>query len=43
LQGLAEPWDNKTPTERMRAQRDRYIKPRDEMNKPQWKKTHNPA
>lgn len=43
LQGIAEPWDNKTPAERMRAQRDRYVKPRDEMNKPQWKKTHNPA
>jgi hypothetical protein len=43
LQGLAENWDNRTPAERMRAQRDRYIRPRDEMNKPQWKKTHNPA
>lgn len=43
LQGIAEPWDNRTPAERMRAQRDRYVKPKEEMNKPQWKKTHNPA
>jgi len=43
LQGIAEPWDNKTPAERMRAQRDRYVRPKDEMSKPQWKKTHNPA
>ena len=24
VQGIAEPWDNKTPRERMAAQRDRY-------------------
>jgi hypothetical protein len=40
LNGLAEPWDNKTPQERMMAQRDRYVR-RDDSNKPAWKKTFN--
>jgi hypothetical protein len=38
LQGIAEPWDNRSPQQRMAAQRDRYIKP-DDSNKPAWKKT----
>lgn len=38
LQGIAEPWDNRTPQQRMLAQRDRYII-KDESNKPAWKKT----
>lgn len=39
LQGIAEPWDNRTSRERMLAHRDRYIKP-DDSNKPAWKKTY---
>jgi hypothetical protein len=41
LQGIAEPWDNKTPAERMRAQRDRYV----ERPQPQseLKRTYNPS
>lgn len=39
LNGLSEPWDNKTPAQRMAAQRDRYVK-RDDTNKPAWKKTY---
>jgi len=41
LQGIAEPWDNKTPRERMRAQRDRYVQkppPQSEL-----KRTYNPS
>jgi phage terminase large subunit-like protein len=38
LQGIAEPWDNKTPAQRMAAQRDRYVK-YDDSNKPAWKKS----
>lgn len=41
LQGIAEPWDNRTPQERMRAQRDRYIT-RDYSNKAEWKRTFDP-
>jgi len=40
LNSLAEPWDNRTPQERMMAQRDRYVR-RDDSNKPAWKKTFN--
>ena len=40
LQGIAETWDNKTPAQRMAAQRDRYIT-RDDSNKPSWKKTYS--
>jgi phage terminase large subunit-like protein len=40
LQGIAEPWDNRTPQQRMAAQRDRYVK-RDESNKPAWKKSYS--
>jgi phage terminase large subunit-like protein len=41
LNGLAEPWDNRSPQQRMRAQRDRYIQ-KDDSNKPAWKKAYNP-
>jgi hypothetical protein len=42
LQGIAEPWDNRTPAERMAAQRDRYVK-RDDSGKAPWKKAYDPA
>ena len=42
LQGLAEPWDNKTAAQRMAAQRGRYVS-RDDSAKPSWKKSYNPA
>ena len=42
LQGISEPWDGRTPRERMRAQRDRYVQ-RDESTKPSWKQTYNPS
>ena len=41
LNGLAEPWDSRTPQQRLRAQRDRYIM-KDYSNKPAWKKAYNP-
>lgn len=41
LNGLAEPWDNRSPQQRMRAQRDRYIS-KDNSRKPEWKRTYNP-
>jgi hypothetical protein len=41
LQGLAEPWDNRTPQDRMRAQRNRLRQP-DDSNKPAWKRSYNP-
>ena len=41
LQGIAEPWDNRTPQQRMLAQRDRYIT-KDNSNKAAWKKTYSP-
>ena len=43
LQGIAEPWDNRTSQQRMMAARDKYIKPRDESNKAAIKKTYNPG
>jgi hypothetical protein len=42
LQGIAEPWDNRSPQQRMLAQRHRYIT-RDESNLPSWKKSYNPG
>ena len=42
LNGFSEPWDNRTPQQRMAAQRDRYVQ-RDDSMKPQWKKTHSPG
>jgi phage terminase large subunit-like protein len=41
LNGLAEPWDNRSPQQRMAAQRDRYVK-RDESSKPAWKRSYSP-
>jgi len=41
LNDWAEPWDNRTPAQRMAAQRDRYIRP-DFSNKPATKKIYNP-
>jgi hypothetical protein len=43
LQGIAEPWDNLSPQERMRRQRESMYRPRDDSNKPAWKKAFNPA
>jgi len=40
LQGIAEPWDNKSPAQRMAAQRDRYVR-RDDSSKPAWKKAYS--
>ena len=42
LQGLAEPWDNRTPQQRMMAQRDRYVK-QDYSNKNAIKQIYNPG
>ena len=42
LQGIAEPWDNRSPQQRMAAQRDRYIT-RDYSNKPAIKQIYNPG
>lgn len=42
LQGIAEPWDNRSPQQRMIAARDRYVKLRDETGKAAIKKTYNP-
>jgi phage terminase large subunit-like protein len=41
LQGIAEPWDNRTRKERMLAQRDRYV-PKSPP-KSDWKRTYNPS
>jgi len=41
LNGLTEPWDNRSPAQRMAAQRDRYVRP-DTSQKPAWKRAHNP-
>lgn len=40
LQGIAENWDDRSPQERMRAQRDRYVK-YDDSQKPAWKKSYS--
>lgn len=42
LNGLAEPWDGRSPKQRMLAQRDRYIR-KDTSNKPAWKQAYNPG
>jgi phage terminase large subunit-like protein len=41
LQGIAEPWDNRTRQERMRAQRDRLVVRPDPQA--EWKKVYNPS
>jgi hypothetical protein len=43
LQGIAEPWDNLSPQERMRRQREALYRPRDDSGKPAWKQSFNPA
>ena len=40
LQGIAEPWDNRSPQQRFAAQRERYVK-YDDSQKPSWKKTYS--
>jgi hypothetical protein len=42
LNNLAEPWDNKSPAQRMAAQRDRYVI-RDYTNKSATKQIYNPG
>ena len=42
LQGIAEPWDNRTAADRMRAQRDRYVS-KDYSSKPSWKQSYDPT
>ena len=42
LNGLAESWDNRTPQQRMLAQRNRYVH-RDDSNKPAWKRSFDPS
>lgn len=42
LNGIAEPWDNRTPQQRMMSQRDRYVI-KDNSNKAEWKRTFNPS
>jgi phage terminase large subunit-like protein len=42
LQGIAEPWDNRSPAERMRAQRNRYMV-KDYSSKPAIKQVYNPG
>jgi phage terminase large subunit-like protein len=43
LNNICEPWDNRSPQQRMAAARDKYIRPKDESNLPAWKKTMNPG
>jgi phage terminase large subunit-like protein len=40
LQGIAEPWDNRSPQQRMAAQRERYVR-RDDSNRPAWKRAYS--
>jgi hypothetical protein len=42
LQGIAEPWDNHTPAQRMAAQRSRYVRP-DDSQRAAWKRSYDPA
>lgn len=42
LNGIAEPWDNRSPQQRMMAQRGRYIA-KDYSNRPAWKKAYDPS
>ena len=41
LQGIAEPWDNRTSQQRMAAQRDRYVQPAAKQS--EWKRVFNPG
>ena len=42
LQGICEPWDDRTAQQRMAAQRSQYRRT-DDSTKPAWKKSFNPA
>ena len=42
LNGLAEPWDNRTPQQRMISHRDRYVQ-KNYNNKPAIKQVYNPG
>jgi hypothetical protein len=41
LQGIAEPWDGLSSQQRMSQARELLQRPRDDANKPQWKKVYN--
>jgi hypothetical protein len=45
LQGIAEPWDGRSPQQRMQAFRHQYeaAKWTKEKDKPSWKKAWNPT
>ena len=45
LQQICEPYDNKTPQQRMARVREAYYdrKAINELSKPSWKKTHDPS
>jgi len=42
LQGLAEPWDGRSPQQRFRDARNQYRR-HDDSNKPEWKRTWSPT
>jgi hypothetical protein len=42
LNGWCEPWDDRTPAERMAAQRARYVRRSDNDSTPAWKRSYNP-
>ena len=41
LNDIAEPWDNRTPQQRLASYRDRIVKP--EPKQSEWKRTYNPS
>ena len=41
LNDIAEPWDNRTPRQRMAAQRDRYVAKQPPQS--EWKRTYDPS
>ena len=45
LQGLAEQWDGRSPQQRFRDARQHMLssRARNEQDKPEWKRTHNPV
>ena len=43
LNSWCEPYDGKNPRQRFAELKKLYVKPRDDNNKPSWKKTFNPA
>ena len=43
LNGIAEPWDGRSPKQRFRDARNQYARYDNENLKPEWKRTHNPA